>query len=140
MESKAVFLDTNIVADMIDSRRPNHALSLRLLEQLTLEFYEVFISEDMVSTLYYISDDKEATLAFLEHVVYIDWHVVSYGKDLLVEATRIASIKKTDLEDTLQCLCARDHGCAALITCDRTFVDCGVPAVDYTTFTQGTSS
>ncbi len=134
MESKAVFLDTNIVADMIDSRRSNHPLSLRLLEHLMLESYEVFISEDMVSTLYCISDDKEATLAFLEHVVYVDWHVVPYGKDLLMEATHIASMEKIDLEDILQCLCARDHGCSALITCDQTFVDCGVRIVDYAAF------
>ncbi|MEA3384144.1 MAG: hypothetical protein U9Q20_05655 [Campylobacterota bacterium] len=47
-----IYLDTNIVADIIDSSRTGHDISLELLEFLVLNGYEICISEDMLSTLY----------------------------------------------------------------------------------------
>ena len=134
MANSAVFLDTNVVADMIDAQRKHHKDSLRLLQYLSLENYEIVISEDMISTLYYISEDKEATLAFLEHIVYPDWRVVPFGIETIKEATQIAMQTGTDLEDLLQCLCAKRHGCRYLITGDKRFVECGLDVVDYDGF------
>ena len=134
MDKSSIFLDTNIVADMIDSARDNHELSLVLLKMLTLEGYDVFISEDMLSTLYYISNDKRATLEFFENIIYIDWKVVSYGSDVLKKATHLALRKEIDLEDTLQCLCAKENACDLLITNDKAFVNCGIKIVNYERF------
>ena len=53
-----IFLDTNIVADMIDSSRNNHFLALDFLKKSIINDYKLYISEDMISTLYYISKDK----------------------------------------------------------------------------------
>lgn len=134
MGSRSIFLDTNIVADMIDATRKNHAHSLALLKILIQDEYHIFISEDMLSTLYYISKDKQATLAFFQNVIYIDWEVVSYGKDILEEATQISMNKGADLEDTLQCLCAKKNACSLLVTNDKKFVRCGVEVVNYERF------
>ena len=131
MAPESVFLDTNIVADMIDGGRERHNDSVRLLESLVKRQIRIVISEDMITTLFYISQDKKATLEFLLHVVYPLWSVVPYGMALIREATNSAFRGKTDLEDTLQCLCARKEGCAIVVTEDRGFVDCGVRVMDY---------
>ena len=134
MVKSSIYLDTNIVADMIDGGRANHDLSLALLKKLMLEDYDVFISEDMLSTLYYISNDKRATLEFFENIVYVDWQVVPFGRDVIKEATHLSLTSGLDLEDTLQCLCAKNNKCTMLVTNDKKFVDCGIDVVDYEKF------
>ena len=34
--------------------------------------------------------------------------------------------KKTDLEDMLQCLCAKENKCQILLTSDNAFYNCGI--------------
>jgi predicted nucleic acid-binding protein len=104
---------------------------MELLKRLMLGAYRIVISEDMVTTLYYISQDKEATLAFLEHIVYEDCEVVPFGTEHLKSATRHAMKEVCDLEDTLQCLCAAKEGCSMVVTEDGGFVACGVKIMDY---------
>lgn len=131
MEKSSVYLDTNIVVDMIDGGRANHGLSLALLKKLMLEDYDIFISEDMLSTLYYISNDKRATLEFFENIIYVDWQVVPFGMDVIKEATHLSLNEGVDLEDTLQCLCAKNNKCMILVTNDKKFVGCGIDVVGY---------
>jgi len=126
MDTKKIFLDTNVVADVICVARPNHAQSLELLKYLLVNSYEICISEDMITTLYYILKDKENTLSFLQNVVFIDWTVLAFGEKVLQEAVGISLVKKFDLEDILQCLCAKENGCKILITNDKKFYDCDV--------------
>ena len=121
-----VFLDTNIVADLLDSNRPNHRNSLGLVEELIKDDTAICISEDMISTLYYITKDKKATLDFFKNVIFVDWEVLSFGKELLQDAVELSIKEDQDLEDILQCLCAKINGCNALITNDKLFYDCGI--------------
>lgn len=137
MDRNSIYLDTNIVADMIDGRRNKHEVSLKLLKTLMLDGYEICISEDMLSTLYYISNDKKATLDFFENIIYVDWRVVAFGIGVIKEATHLSLTKGVDLEDTLQCLCAKKNSCDMLITNDTKFVDCGVKIVNYEDFLKG---
>lgn len=126
MNTKKIFLDTNIVADLIDTRRDNHTQSLELLKKLIVNNYEICISEDMVTTLYYILKDKKNTLEFLKNVIFIDWKVLEFGKKVLEKGIELSLENNLDLEDLLQCLCAKENGCSYLITNDKKFYDCGV--------------
>ena len=126
MESNKIFLDTNIVADLIHVSRPNHAQSLELLKYLVLNNYKICISEDMITTLYYILKDKESTLGFLQNVVFKDWTILMFGESVLKEAVQVSLDKNLDLEDILQCLCAKENGCKVLITNDKKFYNCGL--------------
>ncbi len=121
-----IFLDTNIVADLIDDDRVNHLKSIEFLEYLILTNCEICISEDMITTLFYISKDKKSSLAFFKNVIYKDWKVMMFGQKLLKQATDISLIESLDLEDVLQCLCAKENGCSALITNDKKFYNCGI--------------
>ena len=134
MASRSVFLDTNIVADMIDPKRLHYREAMELLRKLVIGNYRAVISEDMLSTLYFISSDKRATLEFFEHIAYRHWDVVPYGDVVIREATRLSLATGQDLEDTLQCLCAKQEGCALILTEDKGFVDCGVEVIDYAGF------
>lgn len=128
---KKIFLDTNIVLDFLDKKRPLHHQAKTLMQKLILEDYEIYISEDMLSTIFYISKEKEQVLSFFATIMH-KWSVVSYGNSLIVEAINMCQENSgQDLEDTLQCLCAKKHQCIYIVTSDKGFVECGVEIVDY---------
>ena len=124
MNSKNVFLDTNIIIDFLDKTRQNHLLAVELIEALIIEDYEVFISEDMLSTIYYLIKDKKKVLMFLKDIL-IEWSIVPFNKDVVLKAIEISLETKKDFEDILQCLTAKKYNCV-LITNDRKFVNCGI--------------
>lgn len=126
MKTRKVYLDTNVVSDIIDINRKNHSDTLELLKKLIINNYEIAISEDMLSTLYYILNDKENTLQFFQEVIFVDWNVLVFGNSVLQNATKLSFEKKLDFEDLLQCLCAKENECGFFITNDKKFYDCGM--------------
>ena len=132
-----IFLDINIIADIIHASRPNHNKSMILLKQLLVNNYEICISEDMITTLYYISKDKTTTLGFLDDVVFVDWTILTFGKNVLNQAVKLSLKENLDLEDTLQCLCAKENNCSILITNDKKFYDCGIQIISSDNFLNG---
>jgi predicted nucleic acid-binding protein len=123
---KKIFLDTNIVADIIDAKRANHSQAIRVMEKLIEDDCRVCISEDILTTLFYISKSKAQTLEFFKNVILVDWEILSFGKETLQEGVDIALTEGVDLEDTLQCLCAKHNGCETIITNDSGFYGCGL--------------
>ena len=121
-----VYLDINIVADIIDSSRSNHKTSLMVLKYLVMQDCTIHISEDMLTTLYYISKNKKQTLTFFKNLIFIDWEVLTFSLKTIKEATDVSLENNVDLEDVLQCLCAKENGCKILITNDKKFYDCGI--------------
>ena len=136
MEKAKIYFDTNIVLDMIDPSRHNHSQSVQLLKTLGLQECQIYISEDMLSTIYYISEDKTSTLDFFENIIYIDWNILAFGINVIKNATQIALQENLDLEDLLQCLCAKENGCHILITNDKKFCDCGLEMLSTKAFLE----
>lgn len=120
-----VFLDANIVIDLMVPTRATHAVSLELLKYLTSESYKIVISEDIISTVFYVVKEKKQVLNFFK-TIQSKWHIVPFGAEVIKNAIDLALDKGLDLEDVLQCLCAKENGCSALITNDKKFVDCVV--------------
>lgn len=129
-----IFLDTTIVADIIDQTRFRHKVALDFLERLILDDYAICISEDMLTTLFYILKDKKNTLMFFENLVFVDWSVLTFGFDTIKLATSLSLAHDLDLEDVLQCLCAKEYGCEILITSDKKFYDCGLEILSIEAF------
>lgn len=128
---KRVFLDTNIILDLLDSKRVNHQNAKDLLTETIEQNIEVFISEDMLSTIFYIIKDKKVVLDFFE-VIYEEWNIVSFGKSVIKEAIYLCKQNPNqDLEDTMQCLCAKENSCDIFITSDKKFIECGIKIVGY---------
>jgi len=131
---KSVFLDTNIVLDLLDSQRENHNPVKQLLTQLVENEYQITISEDMLSTIFYITKNKQATLNFFK-LINKEWNIVPFGKDTISQAIkRCLESPGQDFEDTLQCLCAKNSRCELLISRDNSFVDCGLRVLSLAEF------
>jgi len=122
---KIIFLDTNIVLDIVNPQRINNKQAMQLWNMLIVKKYTIIISEDMLSTVFYINNDTKHTLEFFK-LILNRWQIVPFGKDVLKNAINLSLEKNLDLEDTLQCLCAKENGCEALITNDKKFYDCGI--------------
>ncbi len=123
--NKKIFLDINVVIDFLEHSRQRHAKTVALIEYLTNNDYNICISEDMLTTIYYISTNKKAVLLFLKTVA-MNWQILHFGKETIQDAIKASLEKESDLEDSLQCFCATANGCNTLITHDKTFYDCGI--------------
>lgn len=124
--SKKIFLDTNVVADIIDAKREGHQRAMGLVEKAIYDDVVLCLSEDMLTTLFYISKEKVKTLEFFKNVVFVDWEILNFSKETLFEGVELAQNGNLDLEDVLQCLCAKYGGCMAIVTNDNKFFDCGL--------------
>ena len=97
---------------------------------MTMLDVAIVISEDMLTTIYYIAKEKQRVLAFFQ-VVLREWRVEAFGPAAVEEAVkRCMEDPALDFEDVLQCLCAKNAGCGTLVTNDRNFHGCGVEIVD----------
>ena len=134
--NKTIFLDINIVIDIIDSARANHQLSQKMLKKIVQDDYEVYISEDMISTIYYILRGNEKVLYFFKGIID-RWKIVPFGRDVIKKAIDYTLKNSCDLEDTLQCFCAKDNKCDIFLTNDKKFIDCGIKVLSYDEFLNG---
>ena len=125
MDTKKVYFDTNIVLDIIDSKRQNHTKAKKIWELLTINKSKIVISEDMLSTIFYINKDDTYTLNFFKLIIK-RWFVVPFGKKVIENAIELSLEKHLDLEDLLQCLCAKENACDIFITNDKNFYDCEI--------------
>ena len=128
-----IFLDTNIILDFLDDKRPHHSDALELIAFLSVHDWQIIISEDMISTIFYIRKNPQKVLLFYQHILS-HWRVVPYGLSLMQEAVARSLEDDLDLEDTLQCLCAKKENCTIIVTEDKNFVDCGIKIVNYKRF------
>lgn len=136
MTVKNVFLDTNVVVDLLETSRPDHTKALQLIEKIILLNATIIISEDMLSTIYYIIKNKRNTcLAFQEIVA--QWQIATFGTRIIKQALELCiNNPSLDLEDTLQCLCAKQNQCDFIISNDKNFMDCGIDVVNYAKFNK----
>jgi len=133
---KKVFLDANIILDLLDSTRSCHDLSKQVIEDLIDQNCQIVISEDLLTTVYYVVKNKEAVLIFFE-IIIDQWEIVSFGKKTILEAVTICKKNTSqDFEDVIQSLSSREADCKLIITNDKHFYNCGVPIIGSKEFTS----
>lgn len=131
-----VFLDANVILDFLDDNRALHEQTKSLFRALIDQNYLILISEDILTTLYYVVKDKPAVLNWFEYILD-QWEIVSFGKHLISGAVEICkSHPALDFEDVLQSLSARQNGCSLIITNDKNFYNCGVSCLTTPDFLQ----
>ena len=126
LKNRKIFLDINIIIDFIEPTRAKHKIVVEFFKYLTMNNYSICMSEDMLSTIFYIVEDKKSILKFFQ-TIQDRWTISPFGKDVVRNSIEISLENNLDLEDVLQCLCAKENGCEALITHDNQFYECGVP-------------
>ena len=129
-----VLLDVNVVVDFLDEQRSRHHDAVTLLEYFVKNSYEVCLSEDMLSTIYYVMKDKRRTLEFFREIVFKKWQVFAFGKAVCEEAAMLSMAENIDFEDLLQCLCAKANRCELVLTSDKGFVACGMEVMSIDQF------
>ncbi len=134
MGCKKIFLDANIILDFLNKNRINHNKAKELIYYLEVENYDIVISEDMITNIYYINKDKKQVLSFIKEVIIDSWEIVDFGLDIIKKATDYCIKNNSDLEDTLQCFCAKNNSCDIFLTSDKKFINCGIEILDYDGF------
>ena len=131
-----IYLDTNVVLDFLDENRIGSETANKVLEIIYKNHYTVAISEDMLSTIYYISKDKSRTLEFFDFIIRSEWLIISFGTQTIQDSIKFSKERGLDFEDILQCLTAKREKVKYLITNDRKFVDCGVSTLTANDFIE----
>lgn len=135
MANKKVFFDANILLDIISTSRKNNLIAIQLWESLVLSETEIVISEDILTNVFYISKNKKDVLTFFE-LIQNRWEIVHFGKNVIQQAITFSLKKSLDLEDLLQCLCAKENNCQIFISNDKKFYNCGLEVLSAETFLE----
>ncbi|MBR0053423.1 MAG: PIN domain-containing protein [Bacteroidales bacterium] len=122
-----LFLDTNILLDILQGKRPSHQTSSLILEGAKKQLYEVQISIQSIADVTYIAIrngipfDAVSRLSswMLDHV-NVDGPDSFHLRDAIEGHTG-------DFEDDLHYAYAQDNACDIIITGDRQFIQRKTP-------------
>lgn len=130
-----IFLDANILIDILDDNRPTSKESAEVFEILVrgVEIYELFTSCDLLTTVYYFTRKplgQESALQKIKKLNHII-KVIEFGNNEIAEAIELMERNKKykDLEDTIQYVIARKEKCDYIITNDKNFASGDVPVL-----------
>jgi predicted nucleic acid-binding protein len=123
---KKIFLDANIVLDFLDSTRDSHNSTKKVFEILIDQNSTIVISEDILTTIYYVVKNKHSVHNFFETII-TSWEIVSFGSKVISNGVAICK-ENLDLDfvDVIQSLCAKEYGCSLIISNDKNFYNSGV--------------
>jgi predicted nucleic acid-binding protein len=102
---KKIFVDTNIIIDLLADRRPHSKFAIALFEKAESQKVKLYASSHSFATTYYLLkkhvDDKNLRLILLGlleyvNIIPIDMHIIKRG----------LKSKHKDFEDALQILSA----------------------------------
>ena len=125
-----IYVDTNIIVDICDAKRPSYHDSLQTVT-LLLEDKDtkLFINSDTLSNLFYILSrhakiESEEIIEKMRYITTI-FTLVSPTMDDVSMALSLCADKTTafrDYEDTMQYVCAKKVGATVILTNDKGFV------------------
>jgi len=72
-----IFLDADIILDFLDADRKFHNYATELFNILINHNYSVCFSEDILTTVFYISKYKQNTLKFFNKIIQF-WDIVPF--------------------------------------------------------------
>jgi len=124
MEDKKLFIDTNIIIDILDNQRASHINSKKLIRTALVEDTPLAMSDDIITTVYYLSQKLIKRSELLEFIKFLNQNftILPFSKSIIDDAVDICQ-KNTnyDFEDTLQAMCAKQNNYATIITNDKQF-------------------
>ncbi len=135
MVCNKIYLDTNIILDFLDPTRPHSKISITIWRLIAMYEIEIVISEDMLSTIFYIHKNKQQVLELFQNIQNI-WTISSFGTKVISDAIQISLEKNLDLEDVLQCLCVKENSCDIFLSNNGGFYEYGVEIMTSKQFLQ----
>ena len=121
-----IYVDTNIVIDICDIKRPAHTASLTMIREYA-DRGELYINSDTLATLFYVLRNR-VKFSFEEaldkmYFVREVFTLLSIDDDIFFKALELCSYSKcTDYEDAVQYVCAKKIEADLIVTNDKGFV------------------
>jgi predicted nucleic acid-binding protein len=111
-----VFLDTNILVDLIADRKPFSSHAVEIFRQAEMGKVQLFASSHSLATTYYLLkkyvDERRLREIILHMMDFVE--VVAVDRDALQKGLRS---RHKDLEDALQIVCASSiSGISCIVT------------------------
>lgn len=131
-----VFLDTNILLDIVEQRPPFYTASQAVLDECDQRGFEIFVAWHGIATVFYITARKRGEVYALEMIRdLLTWATVAtVGQD---EAREALGYGITDYEDALIAAAASASGVDWLVTRDEAgFLKGPVPPINPGDFLQ----
>lgn len=119
-----IFLDANIILDLIDTDRGNFTTVKEKIRTYILEDHELHTSCDIFTTVYYVASKKIDSKTIIAELEKILTFLQIIPIDITLINSALALSKKesnADLEDVLQYLCAKSIPCERIVTNDKNF-------------------
>lgn len=117
-----IFLDANIILDLIDSDRNGVDRTKRFIADGIMRGDIYCTSCDIFTTVYYVASKKLSSLQVIgeleKFLVFLE--VIAIDIEILKEAMTTVS-GNDDFEDVLQYVCAKNGECSVIVTNDRGF-------------------
>lgn len=132
---KKIFLDANILIDILDAGRPTNKESAKVYEILVrgVERFSLYTSCDLLTTVYYFTRKPLGKKSALEKIKKLNQiiKVIEFANEEVSEAIELMerNEKYTDLEDTIQYVMVRKEKCDYIITNDKAFASGDVPVL-----------
>lgn len=132
---KKIFLDANILIDILDDTRPTSSTSAKVYENLVrgVEVFTLYTSCDLLTTVYYFTRKPLGQKLALDKIRKLNQiiKVIEFGNQEVEEAIELMerNEKYDDLEDTIQYVMARKEKCDYIITNDKAFASGDVPVL-----------
>ncbi|RUM68115.1 MAG: ribonuclease [Sulfurospirillum sp.] len=126
-----IFFDANVLLDLFDPERVNHAYSVSLYSYLVKSRKELYTSCDIITTLYYV-DAKRGKLQTLHNIEDINkiLKIIPFSNKEVADTCTLMREESRygDLEDTIQYVLAKREGCDLIVSNDDNFyaADIGV--------------
>lgn len=131
-----VFLDTNILLDIVEQRLPFYTASQAVLDECDQRGFEIFVAWHGLATVFYITARKRGEVYALEMIRdLLAWATVAtVGQN---EAREALGYGITDYEDALIAAAASASGADWLVTRDEAgFLKGPVPPINPDAFLQ----
>lgn len=130
-----IYLDTNIVIDMLFAKRPNHIATMKVLSSYINDENCIFVLNTIsISNIYYLGaeiyKDKTTTVDFLKDLRAFSniWQIYEVSNSDIGEALEYLDIdKNADYEDLQQYISAKNSDCSLIITNDKGFPKLDIP-------------
>ncbi|WP_025141711.1 type II toxin-antitoxin system VapC family toxin [Pedobacter jeongneungensis] len=102
---KRIFVDTNIIVDLIADRRPFSKFAIELFEKAERKEVQLYTSSHSIATTHYLLKKylEERTLREVIYNVLEYIKVIAIDQDIIKKGLKS---KHKDFEDALQILCA----------------------------------
>ena len=124
-----VLIDTNVVLDFLQERKPFVEAAAKLFEQIDNGKIDGFITATTITNIYYIVRKAAGSKTAINAVTQIltDLHICVVDRNILQQAVNFGF---QDFEDAVQYSCAVVYGVDAIVTRDASgFTNSEIPVI-----------